>query len=109
MQRRQTAPSTKKKNMKLTKLRAGKYLASFDINGVTELAIISQNSWNKDWEVDSCIGWNTDFSYGEYKSLREAKQSLAYDIECQTIADAGKTYGEPSDDHKEFVARMISI
>ncbi len=96
-------------NFKINRLRKGRYLATFNINGVTEqhLLIRSHNGRRMQWEIEGCIGWNTDFSYDDFTTLSEAKRSLAYCIESQAKLDAGKTYDEPSESHKVFRKRMI--
>tara|TARA_R110002012_G_scaffold313860_1_gene526053 strand:+ start:59 stop:343 length:285 start_codon:yes stop_codon:yes gene_type:complete len=93
--------------MKLTKIRAGRYLASFNINGVTELALVEKDI-DGTWAINGCIGWNTDFSDGGFSTLRFTKQCLAFYIKDQATQDANKTYSEPSEDHKAFVKGMLS-
>ena len=100
-------------NIAYTKLRAGKYLATFTIKGIVEQVIISeQYDCNKIssnlWEIEGCIGWNFDLSDGDFPTLRTAKKTLAYYIASHIVDDADKTYGEPSADHKAFVKGMLN-
>lgn len=93
--------------LNITKLRAGRYLASFNINGVTEQVLL-EREFDRTWEIVSCISWNTDFGLSGIDTLKEAKAILAYSIEDQAELDADKTYGEPSADHKAFVKNILS-